>query len=270
MIRLGVFLVLTALLLVSCTASKKGGYYKDDGPPRRMRVDISKVQDAVPRNEPLSKSGNRPYRIFGKFYYPMRSARGYRERGIASWYGKKFHGRRTASGERYDMAAMSAAHRTLPLPSYVRVTNLRNRRSVVVRVNDRGPFHRNRLIDLSYAAAYKLGVIGVGTGLVEVTAVFPDKPGASPVIAESETAVSPVDLRLFLQVGAFTNRDNAENLRVRLERKRFNPVLIQTTYDGNTPIYRVRIGPLGSVEEGDRLMAALGRSGILRPRLVVE
>ena len=151
-----------------------GGYYRDDGPPRGVsKSDVEAIPDAVPKLEPLSETGNRPYKALGKKYYPVKSALGYSERGVASWYGKKFHGARTSSGEKYDMLAMTAAHRTLPLPTYVKVRSLQNGKSVIVKVNDRGPFLHNRLIDLSYAAAYKLGVVSTGTGLVEVTTVTP-------------------------------------------------------------------------------------------------
>ena len=136
-------------------------------------MDVSKIPDAIPKQEPRAATGNKAYTALGVRYTPMADARGYRERGVASWYGKKFHGRPTSSREPYDMYAMTAAHKTLPLPSYVRVRNLQNGRAVVVRVNDRGPFLHDRVIDLSYAAAHKLGIVGTGTGLIEVEAVEP-------------------------------------------------------------------------------------------------
>ena len=168
-----------------------GGSLKRDGPPREA-VDVSRIPDAVPRVEPKSRYGNPDsYEVFGKRYYPLQSSRGYRERGVASWYGQKFHGRRTSSGETYNMHAMTAAHKTLPLPSYVQVTNLRNSRRVVVRVNDRGPFHPNRIIDLSHTAAAKLRMLGKGTALVEVRAIDPTNPGPSVepmVVAKQQVA----------------------------------------------------------------------------------
>jgi len=139
-------------LLVACSTP-----VTDSGPSGY--VDVSGIPDAIPRNEPLSRGGNQAsYEVFGKRYYVLNSAEGFTERGVASWYGNKFHGNQTSNGEIYDMYAMTAAHKRLPLPSYVRVTNLKNQRSVVVRVNDRGPFHKGRIIDLSYVAAKKLGI----------------------------------------------------------------------------------------------------------------
>jgi rare lipoprotein A len=170
------------VLLAGC-AAPRGGYYADDGPGANP-PDVSRLPDAVPRSDPLSETGNKPYTVNGKSYVPVSSANGYRERGVASWYGRKFHGRRTSSGEPYDMYAMTAAHKTLPLPSYVRVRNLQNGKTVVVRVNDRGPFLHNRLIDLSYAAAARLDIAAHGTGLVEVEALG----------AESATAPSMAPL----------------------------------------------------------------------------
>ena len=149
-------------------APKRGGaYYQDDGPGDNAPADIDAIPDAVPQAEPLHRFANRPYAVLGRNFVPLATASGYRARGIASWYGKKFHGQKTSSGELYDMYAMTAAHPTLPIPSYVRVTNPGNQRSVIVRVNDRGPFHADRIIDLSYTAAYKLGYVNTGSTLVE-------------------------------------------------------------------------------------------------------
>src|SRR3990170_3920862 len=170
-------LPIVVLVLAGCQTARRGGYYQDDGPGAQPPpVEAARIADAVPKPEPRSRGGNRPYTVMGRQYVPLADARGYRERGVASWYGRKFHGRQTSNGETYDMHAMTAAHKTLPLPSYVRVRNLENGRSAIVRVNDRGPFLNNRIIDLSYAAASKLGIAGTGTGLVEVEAV---EPGAA-------------------------------------------------------------------------------------------
>jgi rare lipoprotein A len=167
-------LVLALAVLAACGSSpKKGGYYKDDGPGSSPPSNLSSVADAKPRAEPLNKFANRPYEVFGRKYVPLASVRPYHQRGIASWYGKKFHGQKTASGEKYDMYAMTAAHPILPIPSYARVTNVRTGASVVVRINDRGPFHSDRAIDLSYAAAYRLGLIGAGSGEVQIDAIVP-------------------------------------------------------------------------------------------------
>ncbi len=262
--RQALLVIPMVLAMTACsTLSGKGGYYKGDGPGDRARADLMRIPDAAPKPEPLSSSGNDPYTVKGKTYSPMHEASGYRERGIASWYGRKFHGRLTSSGEPYNMYAMTAAHRTLPLPSYVRVRNLNNGRFIVVRVNDRGPFMRNRLIDLSYAAAAKLGILGTGTGVVEVEAVTPGEPlvAAAKVIPSPKAAELPsteprsvqksgggatIELvssaraaplasgpesdspRIYLQVGAFAGWGNAINLRTRLERAGFRPIFVQS------------------------------------------
>jgi rare lipoprotein A len=279
------------MLLSACgTLTRPGGYYEDDGPEASPPADIANIPDAVPKAEPRSASGNKPYSVYGVTYTPLADTSSYRERGVASWYGKKFHGRRTSSGEPYDMYAMTAAHKTLPLPSYVRVRNLQNDRSVVVRVNDRGPFLHNRLIDLSYAAAARLGILGAGTGVVEVEAVGPDEPATQVVktyplqiipsaAAAEEISAAPVQApaanpKLYLQVGAFTQRDNAVSLRDRLEREALRPIFVHSSQaSGGTdtaPVYRVRIGPLASVEEGDRLTERVVQLGISDARIVVE
>ncbi len=254
--------VLLVLVVAGCGG---GGIPRDSAPPGYP--DLSHVPDAVPRAEPYRPANLRPYTVAGRTYHPLHSAAGYRERGIASWYGTKFHDRRTASGERYDMYAMSAAHRTLPLPSYVRVTNLENGRSVVVRVNDRGPFHDNRLIDLSYAAASKLGMLGKGTALVEVVALDPRDPEHTAPPPSVTPGHQP---RIYLQVGAFSIRDNAARLAARLDRLVRHPVQVLR---GTTPrgaIHRVQIGPLASVEAIDRLVDLLERLHIRDARLLIR
>ena len=178
------FLVCAGAVLAGCgtAARNDGGYYKDDGPPDEAPRNLSQVADASPRWEPLHRWANRPYEVFGREYVPFTELRPYKQRGIASWYGKRFHGKPTSSGEPYDMYAMTAAHPLLAIPSYARVTNLGNGRSIVVRINDRGPFHDGRLIDLSYAAAYKLGYIGQGSARVEVEAIVPKGLSTGPRI----------------------------------------------------------------------------------------
>jgi len=164
------------LLVVGCgSAPRPGGYYKDDGPHERPPANLDRVADAVPRAEPLHRFANRPYKALGRDYVPMTSLQPFRQRGLASWYGKRYHGQKTSSGEPYDMYAMTAAHPTLPIPSYARVTHVANGRSVVVRINDRGPFKSGRVIDLSYVAAYKLGYIQAGQAQVEVEAIVPGR-----------------------------------------------------------------------------------------------
>lgn len=269
-------LLLVAALAAGCASTRPGGYYQDDGPHDRPRVDVSKIPDAVPRREPVSERNNRPYSVFGVSYRPLTSAGGYRERGVASWYGKKFHGQHTSNGEIYDMYAMTAAHKTLPLPSYARVTNLNNGKSVIVRVNDRGPFLDNRLIDLSYAAAYRLGILGTGTGIVEVEGLSGDEP-ATTVASAAPARISPIATaeagaapRLYLQAGAFGNRDNADNLRNRLVEAKIVPVHVEPAQVDGQALFRVRIGPLDSVEASDRMAEQVRNQGFPKPIVVVE
>lgn len=260
--------VLWGLAVVAVAAcGTPGGYYQDDGPPRGVKPsDIAKIPNAVPRVEPLSKTGNKPYKALGKTYYPIKSARGYRERGVASWYGKKFHGRRTSSGEAYDMFAMTAAHRVLPLPTYVKVRSIENGRTVIVKVNDRGPFLHNRLIDLSYAAAYKLGVVATGTGLVEVEVVSASSAGAAGLVPVTSRPVS--GSRLFVQFGAFNVKSNAEDLRLRLYGHGFKPVIKPGLYNGRN-IYRVVAGPYSRVGEADEITERSSRHGY-ETKLIIE
>jgi len=170
---------LALIFVAGCSSTpekRPGGYYKDDGPGDSAK--LASIPDAVPRTEPLHRWANRPYEAMGRKYVPLTRVGVYTQRGTASWYGKRFHGNPTSSGEKYDMYKMTAAHPILPIPSYVRVTNVVNRRSVVVRVNDRGPFHAGRAIDLSYAAAYKLGYIAQGSAEVQIEQVV---PGGAPL-----------------------------------------------------------------------------------------
>lgn len=268
---------MTALLHGCGSApSSPGG----DGPPVTADRTRPIPPDAVPRAEPRSRYGNpSSYVVFGRRYHVLGSAAGYVERGVASWYGRKFHGRRTSSGETYDMHAMTAAHKSLPLPTYVRVTNLRNSRSAVLRVNDRGPFHANRIIDLSHAAARKLGIIGRGTGLVEVRALVPGQPSPSPASTVRAPPVAPpvapavappVKPRLFLQAGAFAEDANAERLRARLASLSGAQVGIHEAMVQGQRLFRVRIGPLASVTEANRLSARIVDAGMGLPRIVIE
>jgi rare lipoprotein A len=260
------------LLLSACSFSSR-----DSGPSRAM--DFSHLPDAVPKHEKRTRAGNpKTYVVLGKRYYVKKSSRGYRERGIASWYGKKFHGRKTSNGEIYNMYAMTAAHKTLPIPTYLQVTNLKNGKQVVVRVNDRGPFHENRIIDLSYAAASKLGITASGTGMVELRAIEPGEPTTTPTrLADSAPApaVSPppaeaLSARLYLQLGSFISRNNAESLRARLALNNVIGAAVEQSTVDRRPIYRVRIGPLNSVEEADRLALRIDRLGIGIPSIVID
>ena len=218
---------------------KGGGYYLDDGPEANPPQNLDAIPDAVPRDEPLHRFANRTYVVLGNTYTPQTERRAYREEGLASWYGRRFHGKKTASGEPYDMYGMTAAHPTLPLPSYARVTSLVNGRSVVVRINDRGPFHRNRLIDLSYAAAHKLGYIGQGSARVRVESIDPATSGV-----QDEASVNG----LYLQIGAFGQPENAQKLLERIKREleldgaRIQVVLIRS-------LHRVQIGPYGNEDD---------------------
>jgi rare lipoprotein A len=227
---------------------------------------LSEIPDPTPRLEPLSPYGNPPfYEVNGQRYYTWTSSRGYRELGIASWYGAEFHGRRTSSGEIYDMYAMTAAHRSLPLPSYVTVTNLENGRQIIVRVNDRGPFYQDRIIDLSYAAAIKLDLAQQGTGLVEVRAINLQE-GLPPPSSDPETMAS--EQNLYLQIGAFQSRNRAEQLQKQLRSLLGAAVTVSPIQNQQTAIYRVRIGPLSSVEKLDALVKQLAEQGFANPIVV--
>jgi len=228
--------------------------------------DLLAIPDAAPRVEPRARLGNPPfYDVLGHRYYVLTSAEGYVARGVASWYGPTFHGVRTAIGEPYDMFAMTAAHKTLPLPCYVRVTNLRNGKSVVVRVNDRGPFVANRLIDLSYTAALKLDMIREGTTLVEVRAITPGEPSSSVLTRASEAPPA----ELFVQAGAFANEANAQHLLERLRAAGLANAFVMARPE-KSRLYRVRVGPVATVPEYDALIARLEKLGIRDARLALD
>lgn len=228
-------------------------------------ANIAAVPDAVPRTEPRSAHGNPPfYDVLGQRYYVLLSADGYLERGVASWYGPTFHGGNTSSGESYDMYGMTAAHKTLPLPTYARVTNLRNGKSVVVRINDRGPFVANRLIDLSYTAAARLDMIREGTTLVEVRALTPGVPDQLSRSAELPPAA------LYVQAGAFADAQNAQRLLERLQAAGLASAFIMLPLEGKSHLYRVRLGPVGSVAQFDELTARLAALGVRDARLALD
>ncbi|RJQ45616.1 MAG: septal ring lytic transglycosylase RlpA family protein [Gammaproteobacteria bacterium] len=274
---------LLAVALSACSTAPKqttgrpadSCFGKGDAAPSAP-LDIASIPEPVPRIEPPSKYGNPPfYTVNGQTYRTLASCAGYVERGIASWYGVKFHGRRTSSGEPYDMYAISAAHKTLPLPCYVRVTNLQNGRSLIVRVNDRGPFIGDRLIDLSYAAAAKLGILGHGTGLVEVRALdaaAPQEPErvTADKAERQETHRAPSAENVYLQVGAFQNLDGAERLRARLLDKITDEIQIIRTTLNDALLYRVRIGPLVTSDDAGRLAESLAHLGIAGARIVTD
>ena len=270
-----------ALTLVACG----GKNTKGDGPGSARIPDLP--GDAVPRPEARSKYGNGrdlgsgpEYEVLGKRYTVMASSAGYKERGVASWYGKKFHGNLTSNREVYDMYEMTAAHKSLPLPTYVRVRNLRNDKSIIVRVNDRGPFVHNRIIDLSYAAALKLDMVRDGTSLVEVTAYnFDATEGDRPTRAvqaaqQSQPAIvstpSQTPHRIFVQVGAFGDRSNAARRLAMLSQAGIDNAFIHEDKMSSPTLYRVRMGPVADVVQYDILVDELESLGITDPYLITE
>jgi rare lipoprotein A len=263
-----------ALLIAGCgTFPAVETIEPKDGPPLHP-VDVSAVPDAVPRVEPLSRYGNPPsYEVFNRRYYVRQDSAGYVERGIASWYGTKFHGRRTSSGEPYDMYAMTAAHKTLPLPTYAEVTNLDNGRSVIVKINDRGPFVGDRLIDLSYAAASRLGIKEAGTGRVEVRAIDPVawQNGSGVPAGPGQRGGSTISSGYYVQIGAFSQAENASRLRTRLDGiVPHRGIHVVRSQSADSPIYRVRIGPLGDRAEADRMNRELLALGVEGAHIVTD
>jgi rare lipoprotein A len=261
------WLIVAAILVAACGTAPKappqapasGKYYLDDGPPERVPDNLAAIPDAVPRDEPFHRFANRPYTVFGQTYVPVVNKDPHKQRGFASWYGKKFHGNKTASGEPYDMFAMTAAHPTLPIPSYARVINVKTGESVVVRINDRGPFHSNRIIDLSYAAAARIGVAAPGSALVEIERVFEAPTPSASALAEAAVPASvatPIVVEetggIWLQLGAFSSRESAEGFRDKVARELDwyrEPIQIATR-DG---LHRVRMGPCRNQEEANAI-----------------
>ena len=213
----------------------------------------------------------RTYEVFGKRYYVLDSGNGFKQKGIASWYGPKFHGKKTSSGEIYDMYAMSAAHKTLPLPSYLEVKNLENGNKIIVRVNDRGPFHDNRIVDLSYTAAIRLDMIAKGTALVEIRAIDPrtHKGGGAPVEVRPRTPGENAVLDFYIQVGVFSDFNNAERLKDKLLALDTPIRLEETTLNGDAA-FRVKIGPLNNIEVADEIVSRLGLFDIHDHRILLE
>jgi rare lipoprotein A len=281
-----------------------GGFYKDDGPADDIPDGLDDIPDAEPKWEPLHKPATKPYVVLGKEYVPNTAVKPYKARGIASWYGKKFHGQKTSIGEPYDMFAMTAAHTTLALPSYVRVTSVQSGKSVIVRVTDRGPFHADRVIDLSYTAAYKLGLINGGSGQVEVEAIIPGELGSTTYAQTTPPPRPPVGTNgddieqlakrmaleerpvqtaamagmssdesiqkgIYLQLGAFSNAENAENLKNHLLREldwltetmRVNPA---------GGIHRLHLGPYANRGEADRVAEKIRTALGYRPTVITR
>ena len=255
--------VLLAIALAGCGSapsrpgSKPGGYYLDDGPGANPPADLDSSAEPTPKLEPINMYTSRPYTVLGRTYTPQTQLTPYKERGVATWYGKRYHGQKTSSGEVYDMYAFSAAHTLLPLPSYARVTNVANGKSVVVRVNDRGPFHDDRLIDLSYAAAHRIGIIGQGSAMVEVETIIPGS-GEAPVVVSTPVARAPVAAPvsseaggIFVQLGAFSVEENAAAF---LRKMRLDLVWLAGSmqmYRGDG-LYKVHAGPYPSRGEAER------------------
>jgi len=280
-----------------------GGFYKDDGPADDIPDGLDDIPDAEPKIEPLHRFANRPYVVFGKEYVPNTSVKPYKERGIGSWYGKKFHGQKTSIGEPYDMFAMTAAHPTLALPSYVRVTSVESGNSVIVRITDRGPFHADRIIDLSYTAAYKLGLINGGSGLVEVEAIIPGEttttayaqvsPPPRPIatetddieqlarrMAQEERPVQTATMAgmsgdaatqkgVYLQLGAFSSAENAENLKSHLQRE-LDWLSEPMQVNAGGGIHRLHLGPYASRSEAEKMAEKIRLALGYRPTFVTR
>ena len=265
------------------TASKTGGYYLDDGPGDNPPKDIDSIPNAVPKKEPLLDRANKPYKALDANYTPMTQYQPYKETGVASWYGKRYHGKNTSSGEVYDMYSMTAAHTTLPLPSYVKVTNPANKRWVIVRVNDRGPFKSSRIIDLSYAAAYKLRFSSAGSTLVEVEAIDPNNfalysadktvnsapaalPANAPKVAATPAATTKpaivtnnsANTQYFVQAGAFKSEVNADALAKKIQGLEIaQNAGINSVY--NNGLYRLKLGPFDNKQDADTAAATIRR-----------
>ncbi len=304
-------LTLITLWLAGCSsqppATRYGGYssggssadatipfdqMKDSAPDETR--DWSKIPDAVPKWEPRARYGNHsPYTVLGKTYRVMPSSNGYRETGIASWYGKKFHGRATSSQEPYDPYAMTAAHKRLPLPTYVRVTNLENRKQIIVKVNDRGPFHDDRIIDLSFAAAHKLGYANKGTARVLLEAIDTREPGREPPPSPGVLGAPPRPVpapslppaaappasqpapttagtaQIYLQVGAYTDLNAAVRLQQQLASATQMPVGIFSQFEnGRSDVHRVRVGPIASEAEAMRIQQQIRNSRLGEPLMI--
>jgi len=248
---------LTISLLAGCSALPRQHSLNQDGPPKQ-RININAVKDAQPKFEPYSKYGNPPsYVVFNQRYHTKTSAIGHKETGIASWYGSKFHGRRASSGETFSMYSMTAAHKTLPLPTYAKVTNLENNLSIIVKINDRGPFHENRIIDLSYVAAAKLGFANKGTAKVQVEAITFPQHSANPIANQPQEPSS----QHYIQVGAFKNRQGAEKLQNQLKTLHDSAKITKETRQTNR-FFRVRLGPFKNRDEATQLASAVDNIGL--------
>ena len=255
-------------LISACSTAPE----KKHAAPKRSPEELANVPDAVPKVEPKSELGNmKTYEVFGKRYYVLDSSDGFTQEGIASWYGPDFHGKKTSSGEIYDMYAMTAAHKTLPLPSYLEVKNLENGRKIVVRVNDRGPFHDNRIVDLSYTGAIKLDMVAKGTALVEIRAINPRtyKRGGAPVVTRSRSQEQRSPLDFYIQVGVFSDYGNATRMKDKLLALDA-PVRIEEAMLNGAAAFRVKIGPLNDIESADGIVDRLDLFDIHEHRILLE
>jgi rare lipoprotein A len=285
--------LLVAALLPACGSvppresgptHKPGSYYLDDGPHADPPRDLGQVPDPLPRPEPIKPWTTRPYTVMGRTYVPMTQVAAYSATGRATWYGRRYHGKPTASGELYDMYAMTAAHPTLPIPSYVRVTHVDSARSVVVRVNDRGPFHAGRIIDLSYTAAYKLGMLAQGSAWVRVDAIAPAQAPAAPALPAERSGAESSDIvatdatapavatpapGIHLQLGAFTLRDNAQSFVQRLAAE-LSWLASLTSIEQSGGVYRVQAGPYASRDRALNDARRIERLLDLSPMLVTR
>lgn len=258
-----ILLWLSVLLLSACTSISTT---VSDRAPDVIAVDIASIANAIPIYEHRTRAGNpESYEVFGQHYTVLKDSKNYVKKGIASWYGTKFHGKKTSNGETYDMFAMSAAHKTLPIPCYVQVTNLNNQRSVVVRINDRGPFHADRVIDLSYVAAVKLGIAKQGTALVEVRSIEPDQ-NQIPYNGNKLQATKP----LYLQVGAFSQQANALKIANQIHAHDITHYRILSTNASGNQVHKVQVGPLHSLQETENLIRVLTDLGFNNNHLVID
>lgn len=281
------------LLLVACSSTKKvenaGRYAQEHDSAPETPKNVAHVPDAVPKHEPKSRYGNMDsYEVFGKRYYTKDHSKGYVAHGKASWYGTKFHGARTSSGETYDMYEMTAAHTTLPLPTYARVTNTDNGKSVIVKINDRGPFHGDRIIDLSYAAAARIGILQQGVGHVKVEAIDPHHHQPAPHVLAENKAVTPApaaakpaavqqktatptpatNSQWYLQLAAFVDKTYAEEMMDELETLIQEPLAIKQ--NGQDPLYRVQVGPFKDQQSAQDYQTQLAKLMVEKPMIVAQ
>ena len=258
----------TGLILLSPNSCAIPLLSEQDRAPNFIPADLMAIPNATPRFEQQTRAGNPPeYEVLGKRYRTLSRSHQYQALGVASWYGTKFHGKKTANGETYDMFAMTAAHKTLPIPSYVKVTNLVNKRFVILRINDRGPFHDNRIIDLSYTAAAKLDILKKGTGFVRVQSINTTKASTQ---SPQHPLFSETNNNVYLQVGAFQHLDNAKLLQKKLSHKHLPNSRIVSTTNAQQLMHKLQFGPITSVNEADRLMQRLKKTGYSASHFITE